>query len=72
MTQKEIINLFSMPSFMAKSINCIFPEEAFWLDVVKSNIEQLGGDVVVKTKLGEGEKALQVRLPDTCRQGIDG
>ena len=34
------------------------------LDVVKSNIEALGGDVEVKTKLGEGTK-FTVRLPLT-------
>ena len=34
------------------------------LDVVKSNIEQLGGDVEVKTKLGEGT-TFTVRLPLT-------
>ena len=47
MTQKEIINLLFMPSFsMAKKITDI-SGRGVGLDVVKSNIEQLGGDVEV-------------------------
>lgn len=64
MTQKEIINLLFMPSFsMAKKITDI-SGRGVGLDVVKSNIEQLGGDVEVKTKLGEGT-TFTVRLPLT-------
>ena len=65
MTQKEIINLLFMPSFsMAKKITDI-SGRGVGLDVVKSNIEQLGGDVEVKTKLGEGSRTFTVRLPLT-------
>lgn len=64
MTQKEIVNLLFMPSFsMAKKITDI-SGRGVGLDVVKSNIEQLGGDVEVKTKLGEGT-TFTVRLPLT-------
>ncbi len=64
MSQKEIINLLFMPSFsMAKKITDI-SGRGVGLDVVKSNIEQLGGDVEVKTKLGEGS-TFTVRLPLT-------
>ena len=64
MTQKEIINLLFMPSFsMAKKITDI-SGRGVGLDVVKSNIEQLGGDVEVSTKLGEGT-TFTVRLPLT-------
>ena len=64
MTQKEIINLLFMPSFsMAKKITDI-SGRGVGLDVVKSNIEQLGGDVEVQTKLGEGT-TFTVRLPLT-------
>ncbi|MGN1158363.1 MAG: chemotaxis protein CheW [Agathobacter sp.] len=64
MTQKEIINLLFMPSFsMAKKITDI-SGRGVGLDVVKSNIEALGGDVEVKTKLGEGS-TFTVRLPLT-------
>ena len=64
MTQKEAVNLLFMPSFsMAKEITDI-SGRGVGLDVVKSNIEALGGDVEVKTKLGEGS-TFTVRLPLT-------
>ena len=64
MSQKEIVNLLFMPSFsMAKKITDI-SGRGVGLDVVKSNIEQLGGDVEVKTSLGEGS-TFTVRLPLT-------
>ena len=64
MTQKEIVNLLFLPSFsMAKKITDI-SGRGVGLDVVKSNIEALGGDVEVKTKLGEGT-TFTVRLPLT-------
>ena len=62
MSQKEIVNMLFMPSFsMAKKITDI-SGRGVGLDVVKSNIEQLGGDVDVKTVLGEGS-TFTVRLP---------
>ena len=64
MSKKEIVNLLFMPSFsMAKKITDI-SGRGVGLDVVKSNIEQLGGDVEVTTKLGEGSM-FTVRLPLT-------
>ena len=64
MSQKEIVNLLFMPSFsMAKKITDI-SGRGVGLDVVKSNIEALGGDVEVKTALGEGT-TFTVRLPLT-------
>lgn len=64
MSQKEIINLLFLPSFsMAKKITDI-SGRGVGLDVVKSNIEALGGDVEVRTKLDEGTTFI-VRLPLT-------
>ena len=64
MSQKEIINLLFLPSFsMAKKITDI-SGRGVGLDVVKSNIEALGGDVEVRTNLGEGTTFI-VRLPLT-------
>lgn len=64
MTQKEITDLLFLPSFsMAKKISDI-SGRGVGLDVVKSNIEALGGDVEVRSKLGEGTKFI-VRLPLT-------
>ena len=64
MSQKEIINLLFLPSFsMAKKITDI-SGRGVGLDVVKSNIGALGGDVEVKTELGVGT-TFTVRLPLT-------
>ena len=64
MPQKDIINLLFLPSFsMAKKVTDI-SGRGVGLDVVKSNIEALGGDVEVATKLGEGT-TFTVRLPLT-------
>ena len=64
MSQKEIINLLFLPSFsMAKKITDI-SGRGVGLDVVKSNIEALGGDVEVKAELGVGT-TFTVRLPLT-------
>lgn len=64
LTEKEIIDFLFMPSFsMAKKITDV-SGRGVGLDVVKSNIEALGGDVEVKSKLGEGSKFI-VRLPLT-------
>ena len=64
MSQKEIIDLLFLPSFsMAKKITDI-SGRGVGLDVVKSKIEALGGDVEVHSTLGEGSKFI-VRLPLT-------
>ncbi|MCR5486793.1 MAG: chemotaxis protein CheA [Lachnospiraceae bacterium] len=64
MTDKEVINVLFDPGFsMAKKVTDI-SGRGVGLDVVKSNIESLGGDVEVKTKLGEGSTFI-VRLPLT-------
>lgn len=63
-SQKEIIDFLFMPSFsMAKQITDV-SGRGVGLDVVKSNIEALGGDVTVKSVYGEGS-TFTVRLPLT-------
>ena len=64
MTDKEVINVLFDPGFsMAQKVTDI-SGRGVGLDVVKSNIEQLGGDVEVKAKLGEGSTFI-IRLPLT-------
>ena len=64
LSDKEIIDFLFMPSFsMAKQITDI-SGRGVGLDVVKSNIEALGGDVEVKSVYGEGS-TFTVRLPLT-------
>lgn len=64
MTDKEIINLLFLPSFStAKKVTDV-SGRGVGLDVVKSKIESLSGEVDVKSKLGEGS-TWTIRLPLT-------
>ncbi|MBR1691266.1 MAG: chemotaxis protein CheA [Lachnospiraceae bacterium] len=64
MTDKDIVDLLFLPSFStAKQVSDI-SGRGVGLDVVKSKIESLSGDVEVKTALGEGSTFI-VRLPLT-------
>ena len=64
MSDKEVIDLLFRPSFStAKKVSDV-SGRGVGLDVVKSKIEALGGDIEVKTKLGEGSKFI-IRLPLT-------
>ncbi len=64
MSDKDIIDLLFLPSFStAKKVSDV-SGRGVGLDVVKSKIESLSGDVEVKTKLGEGSTFI-VRLPLT-------
>ncbi|SCP95907.1 chemotaxis protein CheA [Anaerobium acetethylicum] len=64
MNDRDIINLLFLPSFsMSKKVSDI-SGRGVGLDVVKSKIESLGGDVEVRSVLGEGSKFI-IRLPLT-------
>lgn len=64
MTEKEIVDLLFLPSFStAKKVTDV-SGRGVGLDVVKSKIEALSGEVEVKTKLDEGSTFI-VRLPLT-------
>ncbi len=64
MSDKEIIDLLFLPSFStAKKVTDV-SGRGVGLDVVKSKIEALSGEVEVKSKLGEGS-TWTIRLPLT-------
>lgn len=64
MTDKDAIDLLFQPSFStAKQVTDV-SGRGVGLDVVKSKIESLSGDVEVKTRLGEGSTFI-IRLPLT-------
>lgn len=64
MTDKEVIDLLFKPSFStAKKVTDV-SGRGVGLDVVKSKVEALGGDIEVKTQLGEGSTFV-IRLPLT-------
>lgn len=60
----DIINLLFMPSFSTAKQVSDLSGRGVGLDVVKSKIEALSGEVDVKTKLGEGT-TFTIRLPLT-------
>lgn len=64
MTDKEIIDLLFLPSFSTSKVVTDVSGRGVGLDVVKSKIEALSGDVEVKTKLGSGS-TWTIRLPLT-------
>ena len=64
MSEKDAINLLFLPSFStAKQVTDV-SGRGVGLDVVRSKIESLSGEVDVKTKLGEGS-TWTIRLPLT-------
>lgn len=64
MTEKEIIDLLFLPSFStAKKVSDV-SGRGVGLDVVKSKIESLSGEVEVKNRYGEGSSWI-IRLPLT-------
>lgn len=64
MAEKDIINLLFLPSFStAKKVTDV-SGRGVGLDVVRSKIESLSGEVEVKSKLGEGS-TWTIRLPLT-------
>lgn len=64
MTEKEIIDLLFMPSFSTAEKISDVSGRGVGLDVVKSKIESLGGEVECKSVLGEGS-TFTIRLPLT-------
>ena len=64
MTEDEIINLLFRPSFSTSDKVTDVSGRGVGLDVVKSKIEALGGDVEVKSVYGEGSTFI-IRLPLT-------
>ena len=64
MTDKEAIDLLFRPSFSTAEKVTDVSGRGVGLDVVKSKIEALRGDVEVKTKYGEGS-TFSIRLPLT-------
>ena len=64
MTDKEIIGLLFLPSFSTSKVVTDVSGRGVGLDVVKSKIESLSGEVEVKSKLGVGS-TWTIRLPLT-------
>ncbi len=64
MNDQEVIDLLFKPSFSTAEKVSDISGRGVGLDVVKTKIEALGGDIEVKSKLGEGSTFI-IRLPLT-------
>lgn len=64
MTDKDIIDILFMPSFSTAEKVTDISGRGVGLDVVKTKIEALGGEIEAKTKLNEGSNFI-IRLPLT-------
>lgn len=64
MSDKDIIDLLFRPSFSTAKVVSDVSGRGVGLDVVRTKIEALGGDIEVKTKLKEGSCFI-IRLPLT-------
>ncbi len=64
MTDKDLIDILFQPSFSTAEQVTDVSGRGVGLDVVKTKIEALGGEIEAKTKLGEGSNFI-IRLPLT-------
>lgn len=64
LSEKEVIELLFKPSFSTAKVVSDISGRGVGLDVVKTKIESLGGEIEVRTKLGEGSTFI-IRLPLT-------
>lgn len=64
MSDKELVDILFMPSFSTSEQVTDVSGRGVGLDVVKTKIEALGGDIEAKTKLGQGSNFI-IRLPLT-------
>jgi len=64
MTEREVLNLLFLPGFSTAEKITNVSGRGVGLDVVKTNIEKIGGTVDLQSKLGEGT-TLRIRIPLT-------
>lgn len=64
LTDKEKINLIFAPGFSTKENVSDISGRGVGMDVVKTNIEEIGGEVIIETNLGQGS-TFRIILPLT-------
>lgn len=62
MTERQLINLIFHPGFSTKSVTSEISGRGVGMDVVKTNIEQIGGNVEVTTTLNKGS-LFKIQIP---------
>ncbi len=63
-TDKEIQNMILLPGFSTNEVVTEFSGRGVGMDVVKSNIEKCGGQIIVDSKKGEGTNFI-IKIPLT-------
>ena len=61
-TDKEIYNMVMLPGFSTNEVVTEFSGRGVGMDVVRKNIEKIGGSVSVDSKLGEGTSFI-IKIP---------
>lgn len=61
-TDKEIFNMIMLPGFSTNEVVTEFSGRGVGMDVVKKNIEKIGGTVSVDSKFGEGTSFI-IKIP---------
>ncbi len=64
LTEREAVNLVFHPGFSTKDVVTDVSGRGVGMDVVKTNIEKLQGDIQIETELGKGT-TFKIRLPLT-------
>ncbi len=64
MTEKQIIHLIFHPGFSTKAVTSEISGRGVGMDVVKTNVEKIGGQVDVTTTLGKGS-VFKMQIPLT-------
>ena len=71
LTEKQIINLIFHPGFSTKAVTSEISGRGVGMDVVKTNVEKIGGHVDVTTNIGNGSLfKLQIPLSLAVVEGL--
>ena len=62
MSEREMVNLIFLPGFSTAERLTNVSGRGVGMDVVKTNIEKIGGTVDVQSKLGQGT-TLKIKIP---------